>query len=760
MANDRLELLMKQSESQYAQGSPILLEACALYYDRPSNNCIAQIKWKNIDPRTIKAISIDLCLLDAFDQPLKTISHQYSKLNVSKGSFFGEKEAIAIDEQATTRYDVILNAVSFTDGSVYRSDSKIKFEILPEKKPVSVSKEFLDQYKRDLGKNGFALAACCQPQHENGLWQCGCGSWQYIDTPCLNCGATQEILEQIANPQQLKANLALYEIELAEEERILEEERIAQEKANEERRKAEEERRLAQEKIDKENAIKEAAQKKKKKTIAILIAALVVIGIGVACVFNFYVIPNGHYNKGKTLVSLQQWDEAVAEFEAAGSFNNSETQILATRYKEGEVKRANKDWNGAITAFQLAGSYQDAPDQILKTRYEEGNDKAANNDTEGAAQAYFLAGNYSDAIAKYQQMTYLTGVNYYNAGEVLLAKKQFNKIKSFDNSSEYIKRIDQKYAGRISFPGTGYFIMVKDDGTIESHGEAAYYMTGESAVAKAVPSWNNVIYVDEVNGLTVALTSDGYVLSAGSSPYIKSDVLNTWKNVQAIYPLTYHLAGITKDGNVVVAGNSRDNYGRILNAKKWDHIVEIFGDSYTAIGLKDDGTLVSVGSGNDELQKWTDIVKVVDDWYPYGLKKDGTVEVAGGSYHHVDEAEQWTDIVDIIAGDDYLIGLKNDGTVVKAGDGIDYNFSDWSDIVSICRLSGYVAGIRSDGSVVLYGNGYTFDSEEENAQRKDAITQWSDIVALYSNGFQFLGIKKDGSVISYRDDNKIIADLW
>lgn len=763
MANDRLELLMKQSEPQYAQGSPILLEACALYYDRPNNNCIAQIKWKNIDTRAIKAVNIELLLFDAFDQQIKSVSHQYNKINISKGAFFGEKDAIVINEPAAIRYDVILNAVSFTDGSVYRSDGKNKFETLPSKKPVSVSKEFFDQYKRDLAKNGYSLASCCQPQQKDELWQCGCGSWQHVGTSCLNCGATQEILEQIANPQQLKANLVLYQMELAEEERILEEKRIAQEKANEERRKAEEERRLAQEKINRDNAVKEAAQKKKKKTIAIFIAALMAIAVGIACVFNFYVIPNGHYNKGKTLASSQQWDEAVAEFEAAGGYNNSETQILATRYKEGEAKRAVKDWDGAVIAFQLAGDYQDASEQIFRTRYEEGNDKSASNDTEGAAQAYLLAGNYSDAPDKYCRMMYLTGVNYYNEGDYLLAKKAFNSIKHYDNSAEYITTIDNMYSDRFAFADSSVFA-VKDDGTVvvvvdPSNSYYTYREERDEAV-----KWTNVSKIVCVNGLIVALTKDGYVLSAGSSPYIKSDVLSKWSNIKSIHPQIYHLVGIKNDGTVVAAGNSHDSYGDVLKVKSWDHIIDVAGNSYSLIGVKNDSSLVQAGDFFKGLEnEWNNIDKIKvshGNAYCVGLKNDGTVITRGGSYNDIDEADKWTDIVDIDIAGYRVLGLRKDGTVVAAGSNENgaLNVADWHDIVSVCCFGYYSAGIRSDGTVVIAGKADSWHSDEWDERLKKNVGQWTDIVALCSDGYTYLGIKKDGSVIS-AEDNSVLCHL-
>lgn len=76
MANQRLGILMKKADVQYAEGSPILLEACALYRDNVTNSCIAQLKWKNIDSHQIRAIMIELDVYDTFNQKLAPVHYQ------------------------------------------------------------------------------------------------------------------------------------------------------------------------------------------------------------------------------------------------------------------------------------------------------------------------------------------------------------------------------------------------------------------------------------------------------------------------------------------------------------------------------------------------------------------------------------------------------------------------------------------------------------------------------------------------------------
>ena len=161
MADQRLEVLMKRTEAQYVGSSPILLEACALYFDRGTNNCIAQLKWKNIDSRPIKAIMIELVCYDAFNQKLEPIHFQYDGLLITQGSVFGSKTPIMIKNNKVIKYEVILKAVLFSDETIWRSEEDAIFEALPERKSQKLKGETLDQLKRDLSK-----------QHRGGHYRC------------------------------------------------------------------------------------------------------------------------------------------------------------------------------------------------------------------------------------------------------------------------------------------------------------------------------------------------------------------------------------------------------------------------------------------------------------------------------------------------------------------------------------------------------------------------------------------------------------
>ena len=133
----------------------------------------------------------------------------------------------------------------------------------------------------------------------------------------------------------LRAELSGY---LHQVEQRLEDERIEHERRAEERRIA-----------------AAATAKKTKKVLKIVIPILVVIAvIAIASVFvvTKVVIPNGQYNNAVALMENDQYEEAIAAFEAMGGYKDSEDLILETKYV-------------AATALLDAGNIVDAYEAMV-----------------------------------------------------------------------------------------------------------------------------------------------------------------------------------------------------------------------------------------------------------------------------------------------------------------------------------------------------------------------------------------------------------
>ena len=167
---ERLNSLMKVSEISYSEGSPLLLEAYALYQDTTTGQCIAQLKWKNIDQKPIKAVMIELDGYDAFDQKLEPQQFQYHNLSAVQGSIFGEKTPVLISKTNCVRYDVIIKAVSYNEGESWFSTDTKPFVKLPNCVNLHLESEMLAQYKRELAQRGIPNSYHNMPQTAMGLW--------------------------------------------------------------------------------------------------------------------------------------------------------------------------------------------------------------------------------------------------------------------------------------------------------------------------------------------------------------------------------------------------------------------------------------------------------------------------------------------------------------------------------------------------------------------------------------------------------------
>ncbi len=88
--SERYTRLFSLPENLYAEGAPVLIAAGALLKDNQTGNVLAQLKFKNIGFKTIKAIKVRITLLDTVGRSLgNPITYQYLDLSASRDSEFG-----------------------------------------------------------------------------------------------------------------------------------------------------------------------------------------------------------------------------------------------------------------------------------------------------------------------------------------------------------------------------------------------------------------------------------------------------------------------------------------------------------------------------------------------------------------------------------------------------------------------------------------------------------------------------------------------
>lgn len=108
---------------------------------------------------------------------------------------------------------------------------------------------------------------------------------------------------------------------------------------------------------------------------------------------------------------------------------------------------------------------------------------------------------------------------------------------------------------------------------------------------------------------------------------------------------------------------------------------------------------------------------------------NGSVNGVGRVYAYED-CEKWHDVVRVAAWH-VTVGVKKDGTVILAGrDANKYNYgviSGWSDIVDVDANEGNIAALTSKGTVVVAGSNY---------HKQCDTAFWTDITQIAVGGMQ------------------------
>jgi alpha-tubulin suppressor-like RCC1 family protein len=204
----------------------------------------------------------------------------------------------------------------------------------------------------------------------------------------------------------------------------------------------------------------------------------------------------------------------------------------------------------------------------------------------------------------------------------------------------------------------------------------------------------------------------------------------------------YHTVGLKEDGSVVAVGSN--GYGQ-LNVSSWTNITAIAAGAYHTVGLTGDGTVAAVGytgQGQLNVSPWTNITAIAAGAYhTVGLTGDGTVVAVGYNVYGQLNVSSWTNITAIAAGAYHTVGLTGDGTVVAVG----YNgqgqlgVSLWTNITAIAADTYHTVGLKEDGTVVAVGS---------NGYGQLDVSSWTNMKAIAAGMYHTVGLKEDGTVVA------------
>lgn len=330
--SNRFEKLYSLSGQLYAPSSPVIITAGTLLKDTQTGKVLAQLKFKNINSKVIKAVTVSLLPLDTANQPLgEKETHQILDLTANRDDEFGQKTPLYFSNNTTRAYQVVVEEVVFSDNTVWKTDGAPLSDLPAQKTAADMfsDDELEKQYKLEYGERATYIADTC-----SDLWRCSCGAINQSDEQnCHGCGAT-------------KADILSFDIEQLKSS--------CHNRLEEEHKKAE------------QHLAESSRRKKQAKKIGIISFACLCAIAAVYFIATSIVIPN--YKLKQSVKSLENGDYTMAdkllnEIGKKDSLNSKIYKYAVTFFENGEYEQS-------IVLFEKVNDYLDSPTYITNAKSE------------------------------------------------------------------------------------------------------------------------------------------------------------------------------------------------------------------------------------------------------------------------------------------------------------------------------------------------------------------------------------------------------
>ena len=325
----RYEKVFTLTPMLYTENSPVIIEAGALQKDNVNGNIIAQLKFKSISAKAIKALTVKIVLLDVSGNSIgEEIEHQYLDLTVQRNESFGSKEAVLLSDNTTRAFSVFVTKIVFDDNtSIVLENSE--WSELPQQNSIDLDTTEIDYFYKK-----FSVKNPKQTFRYKDLWLCSCGTINYdSEEKCCCCNnACDEILN--IDYEELKCE-AHYKnaCDLLSQKSI-----SSVNSAINEFKKISEYKDAEAKLSEAEKVLNELKKKRKNIIISIVIIACVCISFGV--ILN---IPSVKYHFAVKMMTNGEYKEAIDKFESLGDYKDSENKVNEAfeKYKIQKIKEAN-----------------------------------------------------------------------------------------------------------------------------------------------------------------------------------------------------------------------------------------------------------------------------------------------------------------------------------------------------------------------------------------------------------------------------------
>ena len=297
-------------------------------------------------------------------------------------------------------------------------------------------------------------------------------------------------------------------------------------------------------------------------------------------------------------------------------------------------------------------------------------------------------------------------------------------------------------------------IYIQDSGAIGFSGSNTNGQLDNLAVTSAIK-------VCEGDGFSAVLNEDGSVVTSGMISKNAKEV-ESWRNIIDIAAGNNHLAGLDSNGRVYCVGDSE-----ACDIAGTRSVTKIFATDNATIALNEIGTLSYSGSliGSSYLGDFLNIKDIASSENILAiLSSEDTLNVYSKSGSYL-KSETWTELVDVACGNDFVAALDKYGKVYIEidNDEISEQVSEWSNIIAIAAGKDYLIGFDGKNIMGVGNNSYNQFVKEE--KQKSTLEKCSGIEYMLDQEniyIQFEGVNNSsgylvslnvGTGLSKRVDN-------
>ncbi len=528
--SERYIRVFTQQGQYYCPGAPVVIQAGALLKDNQTGKILAQIKFKNISPKNIQALTVRVMAQDISGKAVAGVDEfQYLDLDIQRGEEFGQKTPIILPNAIARSFSCQCLAAVFDDGTVWNWNQESAWAKLPSPNLLSskLDSALIEQYRRSTTKQAEYIPAAYKD-----LWYCTCGEINHkSEAACFACYSQKTVLASMLDVDTLKSNLEKY-------------------KAFAAKKKAE------QAKIE--------AQQKRRST-AVLAATILALFVCLAVIvsFVFFGRENCESPDGNTLQTEKQ-----------GISNTTEAPTtLATEEPSTTESRPEDDAPG--NGIGMSGNRQtiSAGGRHAVAVRADGTVVATGDNTYGQCNV----SEWTDIIAVSAGRYHTVGLK---SDGTVVAVGLNEGINPLDNSRYPVGQCDVSgWTDIIAiFAGDNVTYGIRADGT----------MVGTGNYDKAVSEWTNIVDICDAITYVVGLRSDGTVVASGTNYDGECDV-SEWTDIVAIDADTSTTIGLRRDGAILATGFLADRF----NFDNWPQIADAVICFHGCYAITVDGALIS-----------------------------------------------------------------------------------------------------------------------------------------------------------------------